>query len=156
MSGGPLSPIPLRIMTTQTLLIIEAGIANQRLVRIVARGAGKPRIFRPLPTAALLQAIRLKTNAAETTRTWIQHDIHQCPVAGSTEINRARRREMGWIENGPSRFVCQMTVGGVNVVNARSMAGLTMDSRDGLFEVKFALRRPRGSVACETSGGFSN
>jgi hypothetical protein len=123
-------------MATKALLVIEARFPNQRLMRIVTRNAGKPSIFRPLPTAALLQPVRLKTNAADTTRTRTQLDIHACPVTRSTEIYRSGSCEMGWIEDGLACVFGLVPFGCVDVLDARSVARFTVDSRNGLFKIK--------------------
>ena len=63
-------------MAAQTLLIVRVRIPDQRRMRVVALGAGEPRIFGGLPTTALLKAIRLKPDGHCAGLELSHDDIH--------------------------------------------------------------------------------
>jgi hypothetical protein len=119
-------------MATQTLLIIEAGVPNQRLMRVVTSNACQSNILRCQPAAALLQAIRLKADTAGPERTCMQNDIRRGFMTGPAEIDGACWREMGRVQNGLARLVYLTSLDGTYMVDSWPMAGFAMDSRYGI------------------------
>jgi len=128
--------VPAQGVTTQTLLIIESGIPNQRLMRVVTCSAGKSSVLCLLPAATLLQAIRLEADAVGTVRRFIQNDIHRGSMTGPTEIDRACWREMDRVQNCFARFIHLTGRDCIDVVAARPMTGFAMDSGYGICEVE--------------------
>ena len=84
-AGGPAAnnsapALRSEVVTTQTFLVIETSIFDQRFVGIVTSRTGKLFAQCLLPTAALLQPVWLKANATETYRASVEKDIHRAPM----------------------------------------------------------------------------
>lgn len=80
-----------RAVTAQTFLIVKTRIPHQRRMRVMALRTGEPRILGGLPTAAFLQAIRLKADGIGAGLGLLHDDIQRGPMTRSAKIDGACR-----------------------------------------------------------------
>jgi len=86
-------------MAREAFGVICGWFLNERLMRIVARQAGKPRIAIGPPTAALLKAIRLKADEPGTGLACPLHDVRPCDVTSPAKVDRIGGGQIGRIHD---------------------------------------------------------
>ena len=129
-----------RNMARQAALIIKARDANQPLVRVVTGDTGQASISVSSPATAFLQAIWLEADVDRPVGFGGFDHVHRCPMAGAAEVHRFHGAQIRGVKNGLYRFAALIGVNRLDVLQARSMTLLTMDSGHSTRSVELGIR----------------
>ena len=144
-----------RNMASEALCIVAGIIFRERLVGIVARNAGKPRVA-VSPALALHQAIRLRANIGDACHVR-ELDVPPGAMAGSAKIDRITRTQPARIENqGLACFVPDslLQLNGfhrLHMLLTRSVTRFADHSHSGFARVKLSSDVSSKAVAGEAS-----
>src|SRR5579863_10084270 len=132
--GRPRLPrILADIVAGQTFGVICSRFANERLVRVVTCDASNANVTFGSPTAALLKAVRLKSNIAEAGPSAGGYHVGPRLMTSPTKIDRRGRRKMRRIHDLRSSPLKIIPRNRCNVSASRSMAGFTCYTRNSFL-----------------------
>ena len=130
-----------RGVARQASLVVKFRVMNQGLVWIVTCDARQASISLRSPAAAFLQAIGLEAHVDRPVGLGGLYHVHRGSVASSTEVHGFHGAEMCGIEYGLQRLLALIGVDRIDVLYARPVTLLTMDSRHGAGNVELRTRR---------------
>ena len=138
-----------RDMASQAFLVVGSPIVHQLLVRIVASGAGQPRVAFA-PAAAILKPVGLKARVGHTRRAHLVHVIPR-PMASAAEIHERRGIQPAWIEYGAPPLLPFFRVHKVHMFRAWPVARFARHSRQQARRLESRRRSGSRRVACKAA-----